>query len=106
MADMKWIPVTERLPERSGRYLVIEKQTFHHESTSFVDLLFFIDGKHDPWDPDKEISNLGNFSKLPDGFIGWAFQDHNYKYRTLLDIDKFLREEVTAWMPLPEMYSN
>lgn len=104
MNDMKWIPVTERLPEVSGRYLVIEKQTFHHESTLFVDLLFFIDGKHDPWDTEKEISNRGNFRKLPDGFIGWAFQDDNYyRYRTLLDIDEFNREEVIAWMPLPEI---
>ena len=102
MDDMKWIPVTERLPEVSGRYLVIDKQTFHHESTSFVDLLLFIDGKHDPWHPEKEISNLVNSSTLPSGFIGWAFQDDNYYYRTLLED----REEITAWMPLPEMYNN
>lgn len=32
MADMKWIPVTERLPEVSGKYMV----TVEHDNRLFV----------------------------------------------------------------------
>lgn len=48
MADIKGIPVTERLPEVSGRYFVTRKDTFGSDFYSYVDIWFYFDGEHDP----------------------------------------------------------
>ena len=72
----EWIPVTERLPDETGRYLAVKKRIAPDElggnRTDIVILRFFVcDGFRMP-------------THIPD----W--------------INKEINEEVTHWMPLPQ----
>ena len=79
-AATKWIPVTERLPENDGRYLV-RKKNFN---TAWFDVLGFAkDGrKVDEYDFEREWENV------------WYRYDSEYGYVTT--------DSVTHWMPIPE----
>ena len=76
----KWIPVTERLPDRDGRFLVC-KRSFHGV---WVDVLCFSkDGrKVDEYDFAEQWQNV------------WHFYDSGYGH--------IVCDSVTQWMPLPE----
>ncbi len=53
MNDMKWIPVTERLPEVSGKYLV----TVVSNEVSVKYDVFWFDGEHDIYDPERKVDD-------------------------------------------------
>jgi hypothetical protein len=77
---LKWIPVTERLPEKDGYYLVWKAWGTHrwHEVLSFAK-----DGrKVDKYDFKREWKNV------------WYKYDSEYGYITI--------DSVTHWMPLPQ----
>lgn len=104
MADMKWIPVTERLPEVSGRYLVT--LVFKDITVAMLETDFwFFDGKHSPYCPELEVDfdRDINFLQLPEGYTGWC------KYSGYDDLGSFVKpwEDATvlAWMPYPEPYN-
>jgi len=101
MDDMKWIPVTERLPEVSGEYLVT---VANHEGKASVDReTYFFDGKHNPLAPEIEVDfDDGGYLiyDLPDGFVGWCFYQEYEGYGALCEEGR----TVLAWMPLPEPY--
>lgn len=102
MNDMKWIPVTERLPERSGEYLVTV--TNSEGKTSVDRETYFFDGKHNPLAPEKEVNFVSGYliEELPDGFIGWCYyQEFEGGYGSLCEEGR----TVLAWMPLPEPYN-
>lgn len=76
----KWIPVTEMLPEKDGRYLVRKKvfNSFWYEVLGFAR-----DGREvDEYDFQQEWENV------------WYQYDSEYGYFSL--------DSVTHWMPLPE----
>lgn len=75
----KWIPVTGRLPENDGRYLVRKKcfNTFWYDVYGFAK-----DGrKVDEYDFEREWENV------------WYRYDSEYGYVTT--------DSVTHWMPIP-----
>ena len=76
---MKWIPCTERLPEKSGRYLVTRK----------FNALFSL------WDK-VDILNYSDLMGLKKEKIWWSGNVGKS------DFEKF--DDVIAWMPLPEPY--
>ena len=77
----QWIPVSERLPEKDGRYLVVKisfNNTFWPEVASFAK-----DGrKVDKYDFHRGWKNV------------WYYYDSEWGHITIGD--------VTHWMPLPE----
>ena len=76
----KWIPVTERLPEKDGEYLVFEKSGY---GTRTRTLRFAKDGrKVDKYDFHREWKNV------------WFYYDSEWGHITI--------DTVTHWMPLPE----
>ena len=79
-----WIPVSERLPEKRGSYLVTQKAIFPgHILRRIVGYALNL---HDV----DEYDFKGK--KRP----GWYEYDIEWGYREL--------EDITAWMPLPEPY--
>ena len=77
----KWIPVTERLPEEDGYYLVAKK-IFNNSILQEV-LSFAKDGrKVDKYDFHREWKNV------------WHYYDSEWGHLTI--------DDVTHWMPLPE----
>ena len=77
----KWIPVTERLPEEDGRYLVVKK-IFNNSIWQDV-LEFAKDGrKVDKYDFHREWKNV------------WYLYDSEWGH--------IITDNVTHWMPLPE----
>ena len=75
-AEPGWIPVTERLPEEDGHYIVAVKNGLFPNNVIPIDILRYEGGK---W---KYYFVLEN-----DGFEDDDFED-----------------PITAWMPLPEAY--
>ena len=53
MTDMKWIPVTERLPEVSGKYLV----TVVSNEVFVMYNAFWFDGEHDIFYPERKLDD-------------------------------------------------
>lgn len=79
-ATPKWIPVTERLPERDGEYLVFQKCTYGNYTAI---LHFAKDGrKVDKYDFVREWKNV------------WYRYDSEWGHLTA--------DNVTHWMPLPK----
>jgi hypothetical protein len=72
---MRWIPVTERLPEENDRYLVVLKRYGFVDDIKLNDEEIRILRYHDEW-------------RLPCHIPKW--------------INDTLKQEVTYWMPLPE----
>ena len=72
----EWIPVTERLPDETGRYLAVKKRIAPDKlggnRTDIVILRFFVD----------------NGFKMPTHIPDWINEEINY--------------EVTHWMPIPQ----
>ena len=76
----KWIPVSERLPEENGQYLVFQKHTY---GTYTAVLQFAKDGrKVDKYDFYRGWKNV------------WYRYDSEWGHITI--------DDVTHWMPLPE----
>ena len=72
----EWIPVTERLPDETGRYLAVKKRIAPDKlggnRTDIVILRFFVD----------------NGFKMPTHIPDW--------------INEEINDEVTHWMPIPQ----
>lgn len=80
----KWIPVSEKLPEKRGDYLVTQKATF----TDYV-YISVTGYAHNLYDVDEyDFTD----KKRP----GWYEYDSEWGYREF--------DNVIAWMPLPESY--
>lgn len=75
-SDPRWIPVTERLPEKEGFYLV----TLEHKYGDETNIRFF-----------KNYETNIRFFKCESGERYWS---------------KWGNETITAWMPLPEPYKE
>ena len=77
MAMSEWISVKDRLPDKTGRYLVIKNRIaqdcFGGNRTDIVILRFFVDKGF----------------RMPTHIPDW--------------INEEINEEVTHWMPLPEL---
>lgn len=80
--EPRWIPVSKKLPEKDGEYLVYGKVVDENEDNHIF---------------------IGLYDEGSEGF-GW-WQDY-YDNRTLgfLDSDFTEYASVVAWMPLPEPY--
>ena len=82
----EWITVSERLPEKSGDYLVRPSDGVLEDYSDFSEIMIM------PYDVDVEA------------FGWWSDQ---YDPVTLGYIDSDFNEfEVIAWMPLPEPYKE
>ena len=76
----KWIPVSERLPDKDGSYLVFKKNVYGTDTRA---LRFAKDGrKVDKYDFHTEWKNV------------WYRYDIEWGYITI--------DDITHWMPLPE----
>lgn len=82
--ESKWIPVSERLPEKRGDYLVTQKATF--TDYVYISVIGYALNLHDVDEYDFADK------KRP----GWYEYDNEWGYREL--------DDVVAWMPLPQPY--
>lgn len=85
--DSKWIPATERLPEKAGRYLVTAR--WNENMDYLVDALDYGFKVNEDWE--------GTGYIFPNG--GAFGEDWNG------EIDN-LEKDIIAWMPLPEPYKE
>lgn len=82
----KWIPVSERLPEKSGDYLVSPSDGVLEDYSDFSEVMIM------PYDADGEA-------------FGWWTDKYDPVSLGYLDSD-FEEFEVIAWQPLPEPYKE
>lgn len=80
----KWIPVSERLPEEKGTYLVTQKATF--TDYVYISVAGYALNLHDVDEYDFEGKKRA----------GWYEYDSEYGYYEI--------DNVVAWMSLPEPY--
>lgn len=79
----EWIPVTERLPDKEGTYLLWGKLADNEDCYCFI----------------------GDYDEGCEQFGYWE-QQYDPKTLGCLGEDFFKYECVIAWMPLPEPYNN
>ena len=80
--EQRWIPVSERLPEEYGEFLVTMT-----EKAKAKDLGFDIDETY--------------IRKMRYNSNGWQLPRHIPSW-----INEAVKDEVLAWMPLPELYQE
>jgi hypothetical protein len=80
----QWIPVSERLPEKRGDYLITQKATF--TDYVYISVAGYALNLHD----------VDEYDFADKKRRGWYEYDSEWGYREL--------DDVTAWMPLPEPY--
>ena len=80
----RWIPVSERLPKESGKYLVRPSDGVLEDYSDFSEVMIM------PYDADYEA-------------FGWWTDKYDPVSLGYLD-SVFNEFEVLAWMPLPEPY--
>lgn len=109
MNEMKWIPVTQRLPEEDGKIIVTEKWSFNSDTVimfysknikEWVDNNISVnENPFEYWDGDNEeiedISNLSGFFEIIDVMT-------DYGWVQVVKISK----KISAWMPYPEPYKE
>ena len=76
----RWIPVTERLPEENGMYLVTMTEKAKAEELGF------------------DLDEI-EVSKMRYNSNGWQLPRHIPSW-----INEVVKDEVIAWMPVPEPY--
>lgn len=76
----KWIPVTERLPEKDGKYLLFEQR----KQGAYIDTIYFA----------KDARKIDRYDFKDNWKNVWYDYDNEWGYYT---VDTF-----THWMPLPE----
>lgn len=81
MTANNWIPVTERLPKKDGRYLVVKSLC---GKTQWQDVLSFA----------KDGTKVSAYELAGETNV-WYFYDSEYGH--------IPTNNVTHWMPLPEM---
>ena len=82
----KWIPCSERLPEKSGDYLVCPIDSVLEDYSDFDEVMIM------PYDADCEA-------------FGWWTERYDPISLGFVDSD-FNEFEVIAWMPLPKPYGE
>lgn len=80
----KWIPVSEKLPEKRGDYLVTQKATF--TDYVYISVVGYAHNLHD----------VDEYDFADKKRSGWYEYDSEWGYREL--------DDVIAWMPLVEPY--
>ena len=78
----KWIPVTERLPDKDGKYLAFNKGIV--AGSGYCRVIGFA----------KDARKIDQYDFVEDWQNVWYFYDSEYGYVTT--------NSVTHWMPLPE----
>ena len=81
-----WIPVSERLPETDGEYLVTKKTYTLDGVRNTVKICTY---NTEPYDPDCDFGT-------PYQGQGWYIEDGEYEYRC--------DDDILAWMPNLEPY--
>ena len=76
----QWIPVTERLPEKDGKYLLFEQR----KHGAYIDTIYFA----------KDARKIDRYDFKDNWKNVWYDYDSEWGYYT---VDTF-----THWMPLPE----
>lgn len=78
--ETEWIPVSESLPSKDGKYLVSYEGSIIGTN---IDILWY----GDPFLPDEDVSG-------------------KHFYRSGGEFGDIICDEVTAWMPLPKPYKG
>lgn len=82
--DQKWIPVSERLPDLDGTYLV----TIAYTDRRVIEIVSYA----------KNLSEIDKYDFRGDRSDGWYSHDGEYGYYTI--------NNVIAWQPLPSPYKG
>lgn len=90
LAEPNWIPVSERLPEIEGKYLV----TFCAYEKEIKGETVVIGDKN------KSVAEVG-FGCSQKDFLGYPI---GFGWYDLGTADYYDQESIVAWMPLPEIY--
>lgn len=103
---VKWIPVSERLPETEVEVLITVRRKYTGgRCVDIITTAIYEDGKTSEFDSCWNWTDIdGEYDEKNDCYIvpeGW-WEDRHYNpdevYNNLVD------DEVMAWMPLPEPY--
>ena len=84
LEQTRWIPVSERLPEKKGDYLVTQKETF--TDYVYISVVGYALNLYD----------VDEYDFADKKRSGWYEYDSEWGYREL--------DDVIAWMPLVEPY--
>jgi len=100
MSADKWIPIEEKQPETKDRVLVSFENEYRKQVISIAEYIAMRTVLAEDYMADDSAQEFDDYDEEKDCY--WT-REGFYEWQYVADINYYLHEKVTHWLPLPEL---